>query len=126
MRFTSIEYSDWDPLLSDDIGKGSQAFTRVVELLLRDEHIEFLRCFPRYSSAILALEKRYRAFKAVLTTSLEKASDVRSRCTSRRDFATWAYTEIEPVMLFAFYDNRISTVQEYLNLLGAAKIVEKI
>jgi len=88
----------------------------LLQLIITGETGEFLAYFPEYKIYIDPMEKKWVEYREGIAGDLREAAKVK-QTGSRKDYALWAQRCTSPSVMFLFYDGKITTVQDWINLM---------
>lgn len=92
----------------------------ILKIIMENETAEYLNYFPEYRIRFEIIEKGLCVYKKKLSSILRESQVYLSN--DRKKFSSFAKATSEPAFCFLLYDNKIASVEEYLNLLGERKI----
>lgn len=91
---------------------GSKSIRALITLIWRNEYSEFLTYFPEFTQTIISISNKYETFKKYLNSDIELLSELKH--LPRKEFAVHAKKSICPSIMFLLYDNKFTTLEDYL------------
>jgi hypothetical protein len=95
---------------------------RLINVVRQGELSEVSIYFPELNKQLVSLQERINYIKVSMNTSIHDAKQ--TVFLNRKDFAEYANKTVYPPLMFAWYDNKIQTANEFIDNLSAYKLAK--